>query len=342
MDFEIEGKCLCYHGPLLYEARVLRIYCPETNTYRDKQNDKVTPTEDDKLPMNEWNRPLWFVHYQGWKATWDEWVTEERIRPYNEENLALKKQLVQDAKEATVSAKKAKSKGNFSSSSGSGCSSSSNRREYSPSVKGKAGTSQDSSTPANLALQDPQGNQSFRILLRMPVSLKSLLVDDWEYITKDRKLLELPCKPSVMDILKSYQEEKELQLLSPLAQTLLHEFTEGLSLYFDQSLSHILLYRLERPQFDDICGSAMSQNHDECLSQQDPRPHTVYGGIHLIRLLSMIPELISSATMDEKSCQTIIAQSEALLNWISNHVNDLIPNRYINTSAQYENVALGM
>lgn len=31
----------------------------------------------------------YYVHYQGWKKRWDEWVSPDRIMPINEENRAL-------------------------------------------------------------------------------------------------------------------------------------------------------------------------------------------------------------------------------------------------------------
>ncbi|AMD22621.1 HHL149Cp [Eremothecium sinecaudum] len=360
MEFEIDGKCLCYHGPLLYEARVLRIYDPVTKTYRDKHNSRVEPTEEDKLPEDALGRPLWFVHYQGWKATWDEWVSQERIRPYNDENLALKKQLVRDMKEAAAAAKRSKSKGGAPSS-GSSSGATSAKRERSPLNKGR-GTS---GSAAAAAIPDPQNpttqsqkllqsvlqeHQTPRILLRMPLALKSLLVDDWELITKDRKLLALPCSPSAEEILNAYRDDRSAQLPSPVSQTLLHEFVEGIRLYFDQALSHLLLYRLERPQFSELLGTTATiiQNDENqegstnVLTSSYPRPSTIYGGIHLIRLLSLMPELISGTTMDEKSCHTVVSQCETLLAWIANRSSTLIPNNYVNTSAQYEGVALGM
>ncbi|AAS51868.1 ADL052Wp [Eremothecium gossypii ATCC 10895] len=310
MAFEIDGKCLCYHGPLLYEARVLRVYDPASQTYRDRTRTGVPLEEEDGLPAESRGREHWFVHYQGWKSTWDEWVGQERIRPYNDENLALKRQLVQDAKAAAAAAKRAKARPG--------------KRERSPAPAAPA-------APA----------QGPRLAVRMPVELKALLVDDWERITKERKLVALPCAPTVGDILDAYYRERTAQLASPVAQTLLHEFVEGVHLYFDQCLSHLLLYRLERLQFDEACGGA-APAASGLPAPPEPRPSAVYGGVHLLRLLSMMPELICGTTMDEKSCHTVVAQCESLLAWMATHADDLVSGDYINTSAQYEGVALGM
>ena len=47
--------------------------------------------------------PHYFVHYQGWKKTWDEWVPEERLLKHTEENVARQKALV-DAQKAEAAA----------------------------------------------------------------------------------------------------------------------------------------------------------------------------------------------------------------------------------------------
>ena len=52
--FNAEEKVLCYHGPLLYEAKVLK-HKKEGGVY------------------------AYFVHYQGWNKNWDEWVGEGRM-----------------------------------------------------------------------------------------------------------------------------------------------------------------------------------------------------------------------------------------------------------------------
>ncbi|KAJ2303608.1 Esa1p-associated factor, partial [Coemansia sp. RSA 2704] len=45
--------------------------------------------------------PHYFVHYKGWKQTWDEWVDESRALKFTEENLAKQKALWQAALQAS-------------------------------------------------------------------------------------------------------------------------------------------------------------------------------------------------------------------------------------------------
>ena len=58
-------KVLCFHGPLLYEAKCVK-------TRKDGANLQ------------------YFVHYLGWNKNWDEWVSENRILKITPENLEKK------------------------------------------------------------------------------------------------------------------------------------------------------------------------------------------------------------------------------------------------------------
>ena len=84
MQYQPEEKVLCFHGPLMYQAKILM-------------------AEDWKGTENQHGAvgPHYFVHYQGWKKTWDEWVPDARLLKYTDENLARQKALV-DAHKACL------------------------------------------------------------------------------------------------------------------------------------------------------------------------------------------------------------------------------------------------
>ncbi|KAF6800180.1 histone acetylase complex subunit [Colletotrichum sojae] len=68
--FSKDEKVLCFHGEMLYEAKILDIQPSEAGEgfqYR--------------------------IHYKGWKNTWDDWVSIDRIRKFTEENKELASQL---------------------------------------------------------------------------------------------------------------------------------------------------------------------------------------------------------------------------------------------------------
>ncbi|KAI7847124.1 chromo domain-like protein, partial [Circinella umbellata] len=72
-QFETEEKALCFHGPLIYEAKIL-----------DRQWMDSNP---------DFQGPYYFVHYKGWKRTWDEWVPETRVLRWTEANLQMQQNL---------------------------------------------------------------------------------------------------------------------------------------------------------------------------------------------------------------------------------------------------------
>ncbi|OLN86667.1 Chromatin modification-related protein eaf3-like protein 1 [Colletotrichum chlorophyti] len=68
--FTKDEKVLCFHGEMLYEAKILEIQPSEgTEGFQYR------------------------IHYKGWKNTWDDWVSIDRIRKFTEENKELASQL---------------------------------------------------------------------------------------------------------------------------------------------------------------------------------------------------------------------------------------------------------
>ena len=61
-------RILCYHGPLIYEAKCMK----------GQLKDKVTK---------------YLIHYNGWNKNWDEWVPENRVLKFNEANLQKQREL---------------------------------------------------------------------------------------------------------------------------------------------------------------------------------------------------------------------------------------------------------
>lgn len=96
-------KCLAFHGPMLYEAKTIKIWDPEAKTVRTKASENsgdqfasqgVVPPD---LPAELENKIAYYIHYKGWKSTWDEWVSDDRVLAWNEENLRTQKELKQMA-----------------------------------------------------------------------------------------------------------------------------------------------------------------------------------------------------------------------------------------------------
>jgi mortality factor 4-like protein 1 len=118
-----------------------------------------------------------------------------------------------------------------------------------------------------------------------PDRLKSLLVDDWENVTKNQQLLHLPSKKSASTILDEYFEyEKARRRAGSAEYDILEEVVHGLKEYFNKSLGRILLYRFERQQFFEI-HQRMETPSDTLSGMQIV---DIYGGEHLLRLFGTL------------------------------------------------------
>ncbi|SPP83924.1 nuA4 complex subunit EAF3 homolog [Drosophila guanche] len=90
-------RVLCFHGPLIYEAKVLK-------------------TKPDATPVE------YYIHYAGWSKNWDEWVPESRVLKYNDDNVQRQKEQARlcgerskkDNKKGSAKAKKMEQVGNDS------------------------------------------------------------------------------------------------------------------------------------------------------------------------------------------------------------------------------------
>lgn len=398
--FKLGGKCLAFHGPLLYEAKILKEWDPQERRQIvweefDEPDDEVE-LPDESLQSGR----CYYIHYQGWKSSWDEWIGMDRIRPFDEENILLKKKLIQDAKEAKLSKQKKKppgvpgrkrksespslpnGKGNNNangnanginsnnsnnstlrsnssnshssnthsshsnsnntptnstnnSNSSSGSSNNGNNSNHNNSFNNNTNNSSNSGN--NIILNKLNTVQT-KIILHIPTKLKSILVDDWELVTKDKMIVELPCRFTFDDIVNEFNTDSSTDI-GMIQKYQLDEFIEGLREYFQEVLPRLLLYRLERLQYDEVI---MKKNTN------DRKLYKTYGSIHLLRLLSILPELVISTTMDEQSCQLISKQCENLLIWLTLNIDKYYPRKnnvlqgYVNTSSQYEGVALGL
>ncbi|KAH9518388.1 Mortality factor 4-like protein 1 [Bulinus truncatus] len=69
--FQEGEKVLCYHGPLLYEAKCMRM-----------------EVKDGKVQ--------YLIHYNGWNKNWDEWVQESRVVKNNEAGIQKQKELLKN------------------------------------------------------------------------------------------------------------------------------------------------------------------------------------------------------------------------------------------------------
>lgn len=106
-------------------------------------------------------------------------------------------------------------------------------------------------------------------------------MDDWEKVTKEQRFVSLPSKTPVNMFLDDYAAYEGAKRRSGSAEAdILEEVIAGVKEYFNKSLSRILLYKSERPQFQDI-HTQLEKGHGELAGKQ---VSDVYGVEHLCRL----------------------------------------------------------
>ncbi|GAA5956087.1 hypothetical protein JCM8115_004409 [Rhodotorula mucilaginosa] len=293
-------KALCFHGPLMYEAKVLKA------EYWQKGSNK-----------NGAEGPHYFVHYKGWKQTWDEWVPEERLNKYNEEGVRKQKALI-EAQRARDAAEREALKAEEAA------------KAKSIGIVGVPGPAGRGTARGQKRGREGEGEEEYlkrpEVKISIPDNLKVQLVDDWEAITKNQQLVPLPRVPNVEVILDEWliylqNEEEEKKRIAA-------EVAAGLGLYFNKALGNNLLYRFERGQY---------QEHYKRLQGTGKAMSSVYGGEHLLRLFVNLPELLAHTTLDPESMAVLKDNLHQFLQWMDLNRRVLFVSEYIGTSSGYQN-----
>ncbi|KAL0461820.1 UNVERIFIED_CONTAM: protein MRG1 [Sesamum latifolium] len=207
--------------------------------------------------------------------SWDEWVGMDRLMKHTEENIqkqqALDKKAGVDKNTKSGRSAQTKPKG-------------------SAVAKGKK-------RKADSGIEDNPATEKL-IKIQIPPNLKKQLVDDWEFITQQNKLVKLPRSPSVDEILTKYLEYRSKK--DGMMTDAVGEILNGLRSYFDKALPTILLYKKERQQYREAISDNVS-------------PSSVYGAEHLLRLFVKLPELLGYVKIEE---ETLIRLQQKLLEFL--------------------------
>ncbi|GFQ65653.1 mortality factor 4-like protein 1 [Trichonephila clavata] len=271
-------KVLCFHGPLLYEAKCMKCQAKDKSV-------------------------KYLVHYSGWNKNWDEWVPESRVLRYNEANLQRQKDLL------AAHNKLKKMKG------GKGSKKEPSDRETAAlppqekTTKQKnkdAATSTSSESQAEMqkkkrsrAEQNVEMEEEYtpklEIKVKIPEELKVYLAVDWIFINHEGKLVQLPAHTPVDTIIADYIKQRlSVKGMTPNKETVIIETTNGIREYFNTMLGNLLLYNPEKSQYVEL----LAENPDMIPSQ-------IYGAIHLLRLFTQIGAAMAYTQMDEDSIPKI-------------------------------------
>jgi len=318
--FSADEKVLCFHGPLLYEAKILK-HKKESGSYN------------------------YFVHYQGWNRNWDEWVAESRIMKQVAENFEKQKKLLAThmaqtkAKKQKQKAEKAgkKSKGGSDSGSNSRASTPVSDRpslrpgkrsladdEISTSSKDEESSNPTTTTPVTTKegastrkkRKEEAVEESVDTILSddiidnkycidIPEELKYVLVNDWDLVVHQKQLFKLPAKVTVNNIIEQYLDHLKRQDMPGSKRGVAEEVIKGIGEYFNVSLGSQLLYNVEKLQYRDDCESAGAV-----------QPSDIYGSAHLLRLMVKIGGYLSFSNYSEPSCKVIEEHIDDFLTYL--------------------------
>ncbi|XP_019076604.1 protein MRG1 isoform X6 [Vitis vinifera] len=231
-----------------------------------------------KVQKAEFRKKEWryFVHYLGWNKNWDEWVGMDRLMKHTEENV-LKQQALDKKQGAEKNPKSGRS--------------AQAKPKSSTVARGKRRKS-------DSGIEDNASTEKL-VKIPIPATLKKQLVDDWDFVTQQDKLVKLPRIPNVDAILIKYLEyriKKDGTMTDYVAEIL-----NGLRSYFDRALPMMLLYKKERQQFQ------------EAIYHPDLSPSTVYGAEHLLRLFVKLPELLACVNIEE---ETLIGMQQKFIDFL--------------------------
>ncbi|KAF7313242.1 DNA-directed RNA polymerase [Mycena kentingensis (nom. inval.)] len=313
--YSVNESALCYHGPLLYVAKILKV-------------QEASPEDRNAVTGNPGAH--YFVHYKGWKTTWDEWVPADRLLKDNEQNRIKQKDLKaqQNTKERTVA-----NKASTSAQGGSAAAAST-----SASASTRTGTRKDLTRGTKRGRDEMDGpSKKPDMRLNIPEQIKSKLVDDWESITKGNMLVTLPRLPSVDQLLDEFEEYLKTTKPSYLKEPeqLSAAVVSGLKIYFDKALGNALLYREERGQYTDMRVKYVTGQHVKEATEMS----RIYGAEHLLRMLVTMPSLIAQSSLDPESTDIVRDYVNELLAWMLQEQSRLFQEYTTNASPAYQHVA---
>lgn len=283
-------KVLCFHGPLLYEAKITKV----------DLKDKLIK---------------YFVHYNGWNKSWDEWVPENRALKFNDANVDRQNQLFAAAEAAKKKKKKTLDGGDFSvpspTSSESRSGKTTSRRSEAAATSSTSGkeSSETKSAVKKVKIEPNVETEAeylgkVEVKINVPVELKRWLIDDWDLITRQKKLVEIPSRYSVDQILDDYLKSKSKGNKAKESQV--KDVVDGIREYFNSMLGCQLLYRFERPQYQKI---DKSLSDEFAMSSQ-------YGVIHLVRLFVKIGQMLVYTELDVKEITVLDVHFQDFMKFI--------------------------
>lgn len=284
-DFAEGDVVLAFHGNLLYEARVLDLHRERSRTSPSNPDAAVDGSEDNPKGCVT----SYTVRYQGWKKSWEETVSRDLVFEHNDENLRIAHRLLNGAKMRHQASHPAST----------------------PLVMDKVATK----------VSNP--SYSVDTMFQLPSSLQRILVDDWESVTKEMRLVPLPRTITVDGVLQRWVSNRRHTV-----DKATKEVAEALLIYFNASLPKILLYRFERQQYEEYFNSAQNNGDNEDGTNRSKLPTMVYGGEHLLRLLLKLPHIMETGKIPKEKIRIIADKVNDLCKYLVKNSRILFLSEY--------------
>ncbi|XP_076774575.1 mortality factor 4-like protein 2 [Arvicanthis niloticus] len=161
--------------------------------------------------------------------------------------------------------------------------------------------------------------------LSLPGELKSHLVEDWDLVTKQKQLFQLPAEKSVDTILAEYVTFVKSQGLADNREYSVDELVFGIRVYFNDMLATQLLYQFERPQYAEI--------H---LAYPGIPTSQIYGAPHLLRLFVNIGTALAHSPLNRQSLLLVCNYMHGFLEYLVQNSTSLFhASNYRVASAEY-------
>merc|ERR1739838_716708 len=146
---------------------------------------------DVKLNNDDGEEVKYKVHFTGWNRNHDQWVTVSRLRKNDAENLKLKENLEKQYLGKNKRKKPQPTRAEKSSPSAGGSKDTKLKKKIIPSVETK---------------DEFMAKVTFNI--ELPKTLNSIVVDDWDLVTRQKLLNKLPAIVTINNILDAYCDYK--------------------------------------------------------------------------------------------------------------------------------------
>ncbi|XP_017875934.1 male-specific lethal 3 homolog isoform X2 [Ceratina calcarata] len=306
-------KVLCYEpdptkAKVLYDSKVLDVI-----VNKDQRGRKAVE---------------YLIHFQGWNSSWDRCVTEEYVLKDTEENRQLQRDLAQKAQlqlgaylyrrerkkrshklserlnetENQEPRRRARSGGSRATSATTGSSEDGSSGQHADYDTEEIITEEDTESSSDYVGETSDdedsggGSQSGAsvkpgIDLDIGTTLRRILDQDHDLITRKNKLAVLPAQPTVGNILESWVQHFTTTQLTNIPEkpqrnkanntiektvndiNICREVADGLRIYFDFTLHDLLLYRQEQEQYCNLKSSFLYAEHP-ILVKEEPSEHS--------------------------------------------------------------------